>query len=76
VRLLGSGQATGSGDIVVALDAPWGLAGSAARTARIALYGRTPESFTALADVLAGKTEAPGTLPADVGRYPRGTGCP
>ncbi|GAA3672172.1 glycoside hydrolase family 3 protein [Arthrobacter ginkgonis] len=76
VRLLGSGKATGSGDIVVALDAPWGLAGSAARTARIALYGRTPQSFTALADVLAGKTEAPGTLPADVGRYPRGTGCP
>ena len=76
VRLLGSGKATGAGDIVVALDAPWGLAGSAARTARIALYGRTPESFTALAGVLAGKTEAPGTLPADVGRYPRGTGCP
>jgi len=76
VRLLGSGKAAGSGDVVVALDAPWGLSHSAARTARIALYGRTPESFTALADVLAGRTEAPGTLPADAGRYPRGTGCP
>ncbi|GER21727.1 beta-N-acetylhexosaminidase [Zafaria cholistanensis] len=76
VRLLGSGTATGTGDIVVALDAPWGLAGSTARTARIALYGRTPESFAALADVLAGKAEAPGKLPAGAGRYPRGAGCP
>ncbi|MET1033935.1 MAG: glycoside hydrolase family 3 N-terminal domain-containing protein [Arthrobacter sp.] len=74
VTLLGGSHTPGSGDVVVALDAPWGLASSSAQT-RIALYGRAPESFEALVDVLLGDEPAPGTLPADVGDYPAGTGC-
>ncbi|MFB0833892.1 glycoside hydrolase family 3 N-terminal domain-containing protein [Arthrobacter halodurans] len=74
VTLLGGSHTPGSGDVVVALDAPWGLAASSAQT-RIALYGRAPESFEALVDVLLGDEPAPGTLPADVGDFPAGTGC-
>lgn len=60
--------------VAVALDAPWPLADSAAPT-RIALYGRTPGAFAALADVLAGRAAAPGRLPAAVGPHPPGSGC-
>ncbi len=60
--------------VAVALDAPWPLAESAAPT-RIALYGRTPGAFAALADVLTGKAAAPGRLPAAVGPHPPGSGC-
>lgn len=62
------------GDIAVTLDAPWQLAASTAPT-KIALFGRTPEAFDALLDVLTGKAAAPGNLPAAVGPYPAGTGC-
>lgn len=65
VRLLG-GDAPGSGDVVVSLDRPYGLADSSATTARIALYGRTPEAFRALVAVLTGATTGAGTLPVDV----------
>jgi beta-N-acetylhexosaminidase len=65
VRLL-SGDRPGSGDVVVALDTPYGLEDSAAATARIALYGRTPSAFRALADVLAGNATGRGTLPVEV----------
>ena len=61
-------------DVAVALDAPWPLAHSAA-PARIALYGRSPGAFDALAAVLAGHARAPGKLPVDVGSQPPGTGC-
>jgi hydroxycarboxylate dehydrogenase B len=53
VRLLGE-QETGDGDVVVALDAPYVLGESDASTAKIALYGRTPDAFRALVDVLRG----------------------
>ncbi|MFJ6079123.1 glycoside hydrolase family 3 protein [Pseudarthrobacter sp. NPDC092419] len=75
VDLVGFGGRPGRGDIAVALDAPWSLAGSPAPV-KLAIYGRTPGAFDALAAVLAGKATAPGKLPAAVGRYPAGTGCP
>ncbi|KUG60747.1 hypothetical protein AVL63_09120 [Nesterenkonia jeotgali] len=69
VNLVGESSAAG-GDVAVALDRPEVLAGADAAT-QIALYGRTEESFQALAAVLAG-TQAPGTLPVEVGELPRG----
>lgn len=65
VRLLG-GTSPGSGDVVVALDTPYGLGESAATSARIALYGRTPEAFRALVAVLTGVETGGGTLPVEV----------
>lgn len=64
VTLLG-GTAAGAGDVVVALDRPDALAASTAET-KIALYGRTPESFDALIEVLTG-AESAGALPVDLG---------
>jgi beta-N-acetylhexosaminidase len=77
VQLLGSARGSGQGDVVVALDAPFGLAGSSAPDdgALVALYGRTPGAFEALVDVLTGRAEAPGALPVEVGPWPAGTGC-
>ncbi|GAA4911762.1 glycoside hydrolase family 3 N-terminal domain-containing protein [Nesterenkonia rhizosphaerae] len=73
VTLLG-GMTPGTGDVVVALDRPEGLASSTAGT-KIALYGRTPESFDALLRVLTGEA-APGGLPVSVGEYGQGhSGC-
>ncbi|MEV4901916.1 glycoside hydrolase family 3 N-terminal domain-containing protein [Citricoccus sp. NPDC055426] len=77
VALLGGAREPGRGDVVVALDAPFGLAGSTAPDdgALVALYGRTPGAFEALVDVLTGEAEAPGALPVSVGEWPAGTGC-
>jgi len=75
VTLIGYAGLPAGGDIAVTLDAPWPLQDSGAPV-KIALYGRTPGAFDALAAVLAGKATAPGKLPAAVGRYPAGTGCP
>jgi beta-N-acetylhexosaminidase len=74
VTLIGYEGPPAQGDVVVALDAPWPLAGSAA-PAKVALYGRSQEAFNALVAVLAGKAPAPGKLPAAVGPYAPGTGC-
>lgn len=74
VTLIGYGGPPAAGDVAVALDAPWPLAGSAA-PAKVALYGRSQEAFNALVAVLAGKALAPGKLPADVGGYAAGAGC-
>ena len=65
VVLMGAGS-TASGDVVVALDTPYGLARSSAATASLALFGRTPQAFEVLVDVLTGRAEAPGTLPVRV----------
>jgi beta-N-acetylhexosaminidase len=65
VRLL-AGTSPGSGDVVVALDTPYGLGDSAATSGRIALYGRTPAAFHALVDVLTGTASGGGTLPVEV----------
>lgn len=74
VRLLGS--TTGdAGDVVVSLDRPYGLAASQAGAARLALYGRTPDAFRALVDVLLGTASGRGALPVQVeGLAP--TACP
>lgn len=75
VSLIPFGGRPAGGDIAVALDAPWPLQHSAAPV-KVALYGRTQGAFDALAAVLAGTAPAPGKLPAAVGSYPAGTGCP
>ncbi|WP_218222003.1 glycoside hydrolase family 3 N-terminal domain-containing protein [Nesterenkonia sp. Act20] len=69
VNLIGESSPAG-GDIAVALDRPEVLAAADAPT-QIALYGRTVESFEALARVLSGQ-EAPGRLPVGVGEEERG----
>ena len=67
VRLLGALPPNpGSGDVVVSLDTPYALAESSATTAKMALYGRTPDAFRALVDVLTGAASAGGRLPVDV----------
>jgi beta-N-acetylhexosaminidase len=76
VRLLGTGSSSGDGDVVVALDTPYGLARSTATKARIAVYGRSVSVFTALMAVLTGEAPAPGRLPVTVGSAAVGTGCP
>ena len=77
VALVGSARGSGQGDVVVALDAPFGLARSSVSDggAKVALYGRTPGAFEALVAVLTGEAEAPGALPVEVGDWPAGTGC-
>ena len=75
VSLIGYGGVPAQGDIAVSLDAPWPLLDSAAPV-KVALYGRSTGAFDALAAVLAGKAAAPGKLPAAVGSFPAGTGCP
>ena len=64
--LLGSPGSSGGWDVVVALDTPDGLAASSARSARLALFGRTPSAFDALVDVLTGRSVASGALPVRV----------
>lgn len=75
VNLIGFAGKPAGGDIAVALDAPWPLEDSGAPV-KLALYGRTDTAFDALAAVLAGTAPAPGKLPAAVGPFPAGTGCP
>ncbi len=64
-----------SGDVVVALDAPYTLARDRARVAKLATYGRTPATFTTLVDVLLGRQPAAGKLPVAVGSAKAGSGC-
>jgi beta-N-acetylhexosaminidase len=75
VALLGTASATARADVVVALDAPWGLGGSEARLARLALFGRTPGAFDALVAVLEGRADAPGRLPVSVPGLDARSGC-
>ncbi len=53
ILLLGSATGSGSADVVVAMDGPWGLAGSTA-SVYVGVYGRSEEALAGLADVLAG----------------------
>jgi beta-N-acetylhexosaminidase len=73
VRFL-TGSSGGSGDVVVSLDVPYGLGSSPASAARIALYGRTPDAFRALVDVLVGAARGGGHLPVPVDGVER-SGC-
>ena len=74
VDFVGYGDGAGGGDVVVTTDTPYALADSFATTARIALYGDTPEAMRALVDVLTGERRAPGRLPVPVDNVPR-QGC-
>ncbi|MBO1267246.1 glycoside hydrolase family 3 N-terminal domain-containing protein [Arthrobacter cavernae] len=75
VVLAGYGSGPVSGQIAVSLDAPWPLAGSSAPS-KTALHGNSPGAFDVLLAVLTGQATAPGKLPAAVGPYPPGKGCP
>ncbi len=75
VRLLGRGAPGGTGDVVVALDTPYSLGHSSARTARIALYGESRDAYRALVDVLTGKARSGGRLPVEVDGIEPGAGC-
>ena len=66
VVLVSSAGSAGSGDVVVALDTPYGLGRSGASSALLALFGRTPQAFDALAAVLTGQRQASGALPVRV----------
>lgn len=69
-----SGVGRRSADVVVAVDAPYGLASDRARVAKLATFGRTPATFAGLVDVLLGKRAA-GKLPVAVGDETIGSGC-
>jgi beta-N-acetylhexosaminidase len=73
VRLVGYGDGPARGDVVVALDTPYVLGASRARS-KLATYGQTPGAMRALVAVLLGKAPAPGHLPVDVPGVPR-PGC-
>lgn len=73
VRLLGSGDVSARGDVVVALAEPYVL-GTSRAPVRLATYGSTPVALSALVDVLLGRAPAPGRLPVPVAGVPR-TGC-
>lgn len=62
----GAGSSTKAG-VQVALDTPYVLASRPAGAVGLATYGNTPSTFAALADILAGKAKAGGTLPVAVG---------
>ena len=74
VNFVGWGGSPASGDIVVTTDTPYALGDSDADTAKIALYGATPQAMRALVAVLQGKARAPGKLPVPVDGVPR-DGC-
>lgn len=62
IRLLGSSGGTATADVVVALDAPWGLAASQAPV-KIGLFGRSDDALAGLADVLTGRVKPQGLWP-------------
>lgn len=74
IDFVGYADGPGTGDIVVATDTPYALGDSHAGTARIAVYGDTPEAMRALVGVLTGDRPAPGRLPVHVAGVARG-GC-
>jgi len=73
VAFAGYGDGPVAGEVAVATDTPYALAGSDAPV-RVATYGSTPGAMAALVDVLAGKRPAPGRLPVPVAGVER-RGC-
>ena len=73
VAFAGYGDGPLAGDVAVATDTPYVLAGSEA-PAKIATYGVTPGAMAALVDVLTGEETAPGRLPVPVAGVER-RGC-
>ena len=74
VAFAGYGDGPVSGEVAVATDTPYVLAGSDAPV-RIATYGTTPGAMSALVDVLTGDAAATGRLPVRVPGVER-RGCP
>ena len=74
VGFVGYGGTGTTADVVVTTDTPYALGRSAARVAKIALYGDTRGAMRALVDVLLGRARAPGTLPVPVAGVER-RGC-
>ena len=74
VAFAGYGDGPVAGEVAVATDTPYALAGSDAPV-RIATYGSTPGAMAALVDVLTGKAAATGRLPVRVAGVER-RGCP
>lgn len=74
VRLIAAGGTAAGGDVAIALDGPWHLAGADAPT-RIAAHGRTSHTMAALVEVLTGQAEAPGRLGFQVDGLPA-SACP
>jgi beta-N-acetylhexosaminidase len=64
IHLIGTAIGSGSADVVVALDGPWGLPLSTARV-YVGLYGRSNEDLAGLADVLAGAVTPTGQWAVD-----------
>jgi len=75
VVLLSRPTSTGTADVVVALDAPYGLGASQAALARVALFGRTDAAFDALLAVLTGRAAPQGRLPVAVPGIDAGSAC-
>jgi beta-N-acetylhexosaminidase len=75
VALLGAGDPSAVADVVVALDTPYGLAASRASAASVALFGRTPQAFEALLDVLTGRAAGTARLPVDVPGWDTSGAC-
>lgn len=69
VRLLGAPGGSDRADVVVAMDGPWGLPASTATT-YVGLYGRSADSLTGLAALLAGVVEPQGQWPVDMSGLP------
>lgn len=65
IRLVVSGGQAGGGDIAVALDGPWLLAGADAPT-QLAAYGRNQHTMDALVEVLTGQRDPTGVLAFEV----------
>jgi beta-N-acetylhexosaminidase len=72
VRLLGAPDGSDSATVVVAMDGPWGLPASNATT-YVGLFGRSADSLTGLAAVLAGAVAPQGAWPVDMSGLPVGT---
>ena len=75
VRLVRYPNRSVRGDVVVAMDTPYVLGRSTASRARLATFGETPGTMSALVSVLLGRSSAPGRLPVAVSGVPR-SGCP
>jgi len=69
VKLIGTSSGSGSADVVVAMDGPWGLPASSA-SVYVGLYGRSDEAFAGLAALLAGAAPPGGSWPVDVAGIP------
>lgn len=69
ILLLRGDDSSGTADIVVSLDGPWGLSRSHATT-YIAMYGSDPSTLAALADILVHAVDANARWPVPIPGLP------